>query len=326
MSAPKNVEMKYHPIKKVTAEQIIEDFPKIGAAGIAKKYNISERKVYERRYEIQKQKGVVLHPPTKGGHVQQLDKHPAAVSLGIMDGHVLVGSDSHYFPGTVSTAHEAFLEFCREYKPKVVIKNGDELDFPTISRFAHGWEKRPTVAEEIDYTASMLSEIEKSAPKSRLIWPVGNHDSRLETRIATVAPELANVKGVHLRDHFGTRWEPCMACFINSDVVVKHRIKGGIHATRNNTLNAGRTVLTGHLHSLKVAPLSDYNGTRWGVDCGTMADPYGPQFYGYTELGPMDWRSGFAFLTFVKGKLMWPETVWVSGPGTVQFRGKEWSV
>jgi hypothetical protein len=130
---------------------------------------------------------------------------------------------------------------------------------------------------------------------------------------------------VHLKDNF-PKWEPCWASFINSDVVVKHRYKSGRHAPENNTLWAGRTMVTGHLHAMKVEPLSDYNGTRWGVDCGTMADPYGPQFYNYTEMNPLNWRSGFVLLTFKKGKLIWPEPIWVSGPGTVQFRGREWGV
>ena len=310
----------------ISREQFLQEFAALGPAAMSRKYGITERNIYARRSRLQSITGTVVTTPTRGGHFQQLDRHPAAINLGIQNGHVLIGSDSHYLPGHVSTAHKAFLEFAKEYKPKVIIKNGDELDFPTISRFAHGWEKRPTVAEEVEYTASMLAEIEKTAPQAQLIWPVGNHDSRLETKIATQAPELANLKGVHLRDHFSERWKPCFAVFINKDVVVKHRIRGGIHATRNNTLNAGRTVITGHLHSLKVTPLSDYNGTRWGVDTGTMADPYGPQFYGYTELSPLDWRSGFVLLTFKGGKLMWPEMIWVSGPDTVQFRGDEWRV
>jgi predicted phosphodiesterase len=312
--------------EKIPDDLFLKEFAAIGPAALAKKYGVAERNVHARRRRLEGVIGLSVTPPRRGGHVQQLDRHPAAIQLGIQDGHVLIGSDSHYYPGVVSTAHTAFLELAREFKPKVIIKNGDELDFPTISRFAHGWETRPTVAEEIEYTSAMLAEIEKTAPKATLVWPVGNHDSRLETKIATSAPELAKMKGVHLRDHFSDRWKPCMACFINDDVVVKHRLKGGINATRNNTMLAGKTIITGHLHSLKVWPHSDYRGTRWGVDCGTMADPYGPQFYGYTELGPLDWRSGFVLLTFSKGKLLWPETVWVSGPDTVQFRGKEWTV
>jgi hypothetical protein len=264
--------------------------------------------------------------PHFGLEVAKLNNHPAAVNLGIEDGEILVGSDSHYWPGIVSTAHKAFVEFAKERKPKIIIKNGDEADFPQISRHAPiGWESRPKLSEEVDNLKAMLSEIEKASPDSRRIWPLGNHDARFETRLATQAPEYANIHGVHLKDNF-QNWEPCWAVFINADTVIKHRMKGGIHATRNNTLNAGRTMVTGHLHSLKVTPLSDYNGTRWGVDCGTMADPYGPQFYNYTELNPMDWRSGFVLLTFSKGRLLWPEPIWVSGPNEVQFRGKTISV
>ena len=308
--------------EKATRTQFLRDFAELGAAGTADKHGTSVRSAYSRRRRIEKTMGVKITPPTRGGHVQQLDQHPAAINLGIQDGHILIGSDSHYWPGIVSTAHNAFLEIAREFKPKVIIKNGDEADFPTISRHAPiAWESRPKVDEEVDNLKAMLSEIEKVAPDARKIWPLGNHDSRFETRLATVAPEYANVHGVHLKDNF-PKWEPCWATFINSDVVVKHRFKSGIHAPHNNTLWAGRTILTGHLHSMKVMPMSDYNGTRWGVDCGTMADPYGPQFYNYTELNPLNWRSGFILLTFVKGELLWPEHIFVRGPGVVDFRGK----
>lgn len=312
--------------RKITDEQLIADYPLLGPRRTAEKYGMTESKVGARKKAAEMRHGITIAPPTRGGDVKQLDQHPAVISLGIQDGHILVGSDSHYYPGIVSTAHRAFVEFAKEYKPKIIIKNGDEMDFPTISRHAPiGWEKRPTVAAEIDNTRAMLSEIEKVSPKSRRLWPCGNHDGRFETRIATLAPEYANTHGVHLKDHF-PQWEPCWAVFVNADTVIKHRIRGGIHATRNNTLAAGRTTVTGHLHQLKITPLSDYNGTRWGVDTGTMADPYGPQFYNYTELSPLDWRSGFILLTFQKGRLMWPEQIWVSGPNTVQFRGREWTV
>ena len=154
---------------------------------------------------------------------------------------------------------------------------------------------------------------------------MGNHDSRFETRLAAVAPEYAEVHGVHLKDHF-PNWEPCWAAFVNNHTVIKHRFKSGIHAPHNNTMWAGRSMVTGHLHSMKVMPLSDYNGTRFGVDCGTMMDPYGAQAYNYTELNPVNWRSGFVLLTFRKGELLWPEVIFVRGPGEVEFRGKVWNV
>lgn len=312
--------------ERTTRSTFLKEFAELGARKVSQKYGVNERSVYQRRRSIERLEGLKIESPTRGGHVQQLDKHPAVINLGIEEGHVLVGSDSHYWPGIVSTAHNAFLEFIREFKPKAIIKNGDEADFPTISRHAPiAWEKRPSVSEEVENLKAMLGEIEKLAGNARLIHPLGNHDSRFETRLATVAPEYAKIHGVHLKDHL-PKWEPCWAAFINKDVVVKHRYKAGRHAPENNTLWAGRTMVTGHLHAMKVEPLSDLNGTRWGVDAGTMADPYGPQFYNYTEMNPVNWRSGFALLTFDKGRLIWPELVWVSGPGKVQFRGKEWGI
>lgn len=310
----------------ISDELFKKEFKAIGANGMARKYHLEPRGIYDRRRRIEEREGGVLTPPTKGGHWQQLNRHPAAISLEIMDGHILVGSDSHYWPGVVTTAHQAFVKFAKEFKPKVIVKNGDELDFPAISRHAPiGWEERPKVAEEIENAKAMLAEIERAHPEARRIWPLGNHDARFESRLATIAPEYANVHGIHLKDHFPS-WEPCWACLINNHTVIKHRIKGGIYAPRNNTLHAGRSVITGHLHSLKVWPHSDYNGTRFGADCGTLADPYGPQAQNYTELNPLDWRSGFVLLTFHKGALLWPEVIFVRAPGEVEFRGKVWPI
>ena len=308
---------------KVSDTDFIKDFGRFTIGQMVQRHGLSARGIYQRRRYIEQQQGVSLTPPTKGGFVYQLDRHPAVVHLDLQDGIILIGSDSHYWPGIVTTAHRAFLEFIREYRPKFVIKNGDEADFPTISRHAPiQWEKRPSVESEVTNLQAMLSEIEKTAKGARLIWPLGNHDARFETRLATVAPEYAKVHGVHLKDHF-PKWEACMGAFINRDVAVRHRpVSGGIYAARNNTLRAGMSTVHGHLHSLKVWPHSDYRGTRFGVDCGTMAEPYGPQFEVYTEMAPVDWRSGFVLLTFSKGRMLWPEPVWVSGQGEVQFRGK----
>ena len=89
-----------------------------------------------------------------------------------------------------------------------------------------------------------------------------------------------------------------------------------------NTVNAGTSVVTGHLHSLKVTPFDDYRGTRWGVDTGTLADTNGPQFIDYMEDAPANWRSGFAVLTIKDGELLWPEVVRKHSEDTLDFRGR----
>lgn len=258
---------------------------------------------------------------------------PHRIEMEIENGVALVGSDAHYWPGIISTAHRAFVKACSDIpNVKLVDLNGDVFDGASVSRHPPiGWESNPSVIDEIEACKDRLGEIEaatlKQPGKVRKAWKLGNHDARYETRLATVAPEYARIHGVHLKDHF-PNWETAWALWINDDVVIKHRYKGGIHATHNNTVNSGKTIVTGHLHSLKVTPFTDYNGDRWGVDTGTLAQVGGPQFRDYMEDGPANWRSGFAVLTFHEGRLLWPELVHVidEEAGLVSFRGRVWHV
>jgi hypothetical protein len=85
---------------------------------------------------------------------------------------------------------------------------------------------------------------------------------------------------------------------------------------------SGTNIVTGHLHSSKTTPYTNYRGTLFGVDCGTLANPEGPQFL-YQESNPLDWRSGFVVLRFYNGKLLWPDHANVIDEerGLMSFRG-----
>lgn len=280
-----------------------------------------ERAVHMRRTRIEKRSGQQIRVPSVR-NTRLANEHPGRICIDVKDGVVLVGGDGHYWPGPATTAHRAFVKFCKTLKPQVIVMNGDAFDGATISRHPPiGWENRPSVIDEMEAVQERLGEIER-AYKCRKVWTLGNHDGRFETRLATVAPEYARVHGFHLKDHF-PNWEAAWACWINGDVVIKHRgPKGGVHAAHNNTLAAGKTMVTNHLHSLKVTPYTDYNETRYGVDCGCLAEPNGPQFLDYSEDNFKNHRSGFAVLTFRGGKLLWPEVVAVVDSETVQFRGE----
>jgi hypothetical protein len=293
-----------------------------GCAETGKRLGMTERSVHQRRARIEKRHGIQIPSPSIL-NTRKADEHPGRVCIDVQDGIVLVGGDGHYWPGPASTAHRAFVAFCKKLKPQVVVMNGDAFDGAKISRHPPiGWENRPDVVDELAAVQRRLGEIEMAAPKARKVWPLGNHDARFETRLATVAPEYARIHGFHLKDHL-PNWESCWSCWVNGEVVIKHRgPKGGVHAVHNNTMAAGKTMVTNHLHSLKVTPYTDYNDTRYGVDCGTLADPNGPQFLDYSEDNFKNHRSGFVCLTFRGGVLMWPEVVAVVDSETVQFRGE----
>ena len=304
--------------------EFVELFERHGATETSRRLNITERKVYQRRKNLEYKLKLGIHAPTSAkSHIPRPKEYPHRVNLEIDSGTIIVASDAHYWPGPASVMHRALVSFCKEYKPKAVIFNGDVIDAPTISRFAPiGWEKRPQLADEIEAAKERMHEIEKATFKARKIWPLGNHDQRFESRIASVAPEYAKIHGVHLKDHF-PHWEPCWSAWINNDVICHHRQRGGEHAPLNNAKESGKTIITGHLHSAKVSPVTDYNGTRWGVDTGCIADTDAKAFVDYTEgKADMKWRSAFGVLTFKDGKLLQPELVLKWDDDSVQFRGE----
>lgn len=253
-------------------------------------------------------------------------RYQARVHLPPQDGCVFVVTDMHYYPGDETTlAHKAALALAAELHPWAVINNGDAIDGASISRWPVGsfssLADQPTVAAEIAEAARQLADFEALPYVEYLLWNLGNHDARFETRLADKVPEFAEVNGFELKDHF-PGWAPAWATWIGDEVVVKHRFRGGMHAAQNNALWAGKTMVTGHTHRLRSVQLTDYSGDRWGVEAGTMSPIYGKHFLHYTEDNPVNWQQGFCVLTFRDRKLLPPEFCTVLADGRVCWRGE----
>lgn len=306
-------------------EQFMALFDKIGATKLSKKIGTTERNVYYRRRRLEAKYDQPITTPSKA-YLEA--KYPHRLQHEIKNGTVLIGSDFHIWPGQESTALRAFKKFADDVRPSIVILNGDVLDFPTIGRHAPiMWESAPEPYQEIEAAQDHLHDIATASRRARKIWLLGNHDARFEANLANNARQYRNIKGVHLSDHFGL-WEKGWSACINEPIrggatMVKHKPKGGgMNAARASALNSGMSYVHGHLHSQKVTPITDYNGDRYGVDGGCVADPSFKQFVNYTEDAALDWRSGFCLLTFKDGRLLMPELVSVWDDRSVQFRGE----
>lgn len=300
------------------------------ATRVSEALGVALSMVHKRRRSIERRHHVKLESAEPKAecytHLQTAHQHPQRYDLGILNGTIICWSDAHFWPGIRTVAFRGLLWALRELKPKACVNGGDAFDGASISRFPRiGWDSTPTIVQELKACEAALGEVEDAAKSARhnvvLPWCLGNHDSRLESRLAANAPEFQGVKGFTLKDHFPS-WKPCWAVW-NGDTIIKHRMSGGVHATHANVIKAGKSVVTGHLHSLKYTPYDDYNEyTRYGVDTGTLAEPDGPQFSNYLEEGPVNWRSGFAVLTFKDGRLMLPEFVKKWDANHVEFRGQ----
>ena len=309
-------------VQKITDAEFLELWEAHRSiAKISKITGMAERALHERRRKIEGRHGVQLI-----AQKNDVTKALGNISLGLENGTVIVFSDAH-FNGRRTTAFKALLWLIDELKPKVVINNGDAFDGASISRHpVSGWEDTPSVIQELNACTIALRDIQEAAGDAKLVYTMGNHDQRFGARLANVVSEFKSVKSFTLEEHFPD-WTHCMSCMVTDTLMVKHRWKGGIHATHNNAVNSGVSFVTGHLHSAKVTPWTDYLGTRYGVDCGTLAEPYGDQF-AYGENSPKNHRSAFAVLNIVDGHLLMPELCLTSDLGNdlVEWRGELWDV
>lgn len=292
---------------------------------IAKMLDRSIRQIMKRRKSVEERLGIVLaaSDDRTGRSKVSLPKIGARRLVKVV-GTVVVFSDAHFWPEEDrSPAFLALIHLIRELNPSLIVNNGDAFDGARISRHPPtDWAKLPNVADELDATIGRLGEIEEvAAPGVPLIWNAGNHDSRFSIRLAQTAPEYVAVHGMDLKDHFPA-WDFGWSLEINGNTMIKHRWHGGLHATWNNTLKSGMTMVTGHLHRLQVTHFADYHGSRWGVDCGTLSS-FGPdvQKFVYSEDSPANWAQGLCVLTYDEsGKLLPPELVHVLD-GVAYFRG-----
>jgi predicted phosphodiesterase len=309
-------------IAKANDADFIECWKKHGGpAGVSRELKMNVRSVYKRREALQA-KGYILPSfaaQQKSITSTHIPQNRRVIEHRLDNGMIFIASDCHYWPDEETVAHKAFVKLISEYKPQTVILNGDVFDGASVSRHPPLMGVvNPTPKQEIEACQDRLSEISAASKNAKKFWTFGNHDTRLFARIAANSPELTDV--LSLFDYF-PEWQTCWRIDVNDNLVIKHRWHNGIHATYNNTLKSGKSIVTGHLHKLQSVGFTDYTGRRWGVDTGTLAEPYGEQFT-YTEMNPVNWASGFVVLTIKDNTLLPPELCEVLN-GVAYFRGKE---
>ena len=248
--------------------------------------------------------------------------HEGRIDVGIENGTAIVFSDAHFYPGVKTTSYRALVAMIKQLEPAIVVCNGDAFDGSELSRFASiGWETKPSVKDELDAVAVALGDIESAAGSAKLIWPMGNHDMRYETKIANALPQLRGVQGVHLKDFF-PNWSPCWTLWVNGDTCITHFYQTGMHAIWNNLLKGQCNYISSHRHTPEVRAYTRADGTTiFGVDTGTLADALGAHNLDYQQGRHGNHRSAFAVLTWRDGELLMPELCQKWDEDHVQFRG-----
>lgn len=313
---------------KVTDDDFIAAWRKFGSpTAMANAFSMDLRSIFARRKRLEDKYGIVLDSADnthRGRPKRVVPKNGCRAINENIVGTVIVASDLHAWPGDRSVAFQALVELVKELKPSLVIANGDSVDMASISRHPPiGWQSVPTVVEELDAAKELHGELENAAPAGTpLVWLYGNHCMRFNSRLAAEAPEFRGVPGASLEDHFPA-WDFAMSMHLNKHTVVMHSWHNGVHSAYNNALKSGVSTVTGHTHRLQAVQWADYNGLRWGIECGTLSNfgPDEPKFH-YTLDRPVNWSQGFAVLNFApNGMLLEPEFCRVLN-GQAFFRGQ----
>jgi predicted phosphodiesterase len=309
--------------RKVEDEEFIKLWYQLQSAQkLSEKTGLDVRNVHVRRRAIENKYKIRLVAANSRLPEFVVRDHMSRMDVDLDNAVIFVASDAHYWPNEISTAHIAFVKLVKKHKPDIIVMNGDAVDGASISRYpksSYETFKMPSVKEELEAVSDRLGEIEKVAGNAKLVFTMGNHDMRFEAKLANQAPEFQGVPGFSLKEHF-PRWLFCMSMMVNKNLMIKHRYANGLHATYNNAMKAGVSMVTGHLHRLQATIVSDYNGTRWGIDTGTLCETDGDQM-AYGEDNPSNHCSGFAVLTIVNGRLIQPEFCAVLD-GVAYFRGQ----
>ncbi|MDR3736084.1 MAG: metallophosphoesterase [Acidobacteriaceae bacterium] len=305
------------PISPENYMRAVDALKKYGSAGAAAEALEMPRSTFRDWIKAAKLYGVEMP-------VRHEWTYPEHIHLDLKSCTVLVGGDSHFWPGQTSLVYDAFVDVAKYIKPQAIIMNGDLIDGTRVSR--HGRlrnQAAPRVKDELDEAKRQLGRL--PIVKHRIIT-LGNHDQRLDHYLANMAPE-ADDCAAGLADWFHG-WDLGYAVMINQapgiiPCEVRHYYRMGIHARWNNAVYSGIHIVTNHTHGLGVTPFNNRMGRIYGVEPGMLNWNDAVQFE-YHQGMQSRAHAGFAVLTFdEKGNLLPPEIAEFVH-GKLMFRGMSW--
>jgi hypothetical protein len=288
----------------LTDEEWIDQWHAAGRspAEMSRLTGITQRNIYRRRDWLEA-RGNDLKSVRASDQRAEIKRwtYPAAIHLDIQNGCVLVGGDSHFWPGQNPVIWQAFVKVAHHIKPDAIILNGDICDFTRVSRHpAMRNQNAPRVSEELSAAYERIGELPL---RGRRLWNLGNHCIRLDNYLANQAPEVDDYAGC-LADRFRD-WEFTYSTLINGNTEVRHLFSGGIQAAYTNAVKTGINIVTNHTHGNEVRSIIDRRGIRYAIETGMLNDPGAPQFE-FDQGVVRRCAPGFSLLSYDEEGMMLP--------------------
>ncbi len=233
---------------------------------------------------------------------------------------VLVYGDVH-FPYHDEKAVNILYKYMRDYKPNVVVINGDLVDFYSISDYNKNIDEF-RIQEELDLANEHLEKVRKLNPTAKIYFLDGNHERRLQKYLYK-HPELHDLEVLRIDKLLNFRehkikyisadydyWSKTSGYLELGDVVIMHgdsRLNGAStskyagYSAKNTMMTIQKSVVMGHVHRMAIVTHYQYNKMLYGIEHGCLS----------IKVPQANWQQGFVTFELYDNRLVNPRLHYV---------------
>jgi predicted phosphodiesterase len=227
-----------------------------------------------------------------------VDESPRTIETRAATLKVACLSDIHYPYEDVKSEHIA-LQFLKDYKPDVIVWNGDIFDMYAVSAYEKSVKKKMDIQEELDYGFERLKLWSEQVPATHY-FRMGNHEDRLRRMPASLAPALSALRSLEIENNvdfesIGFKFIPDHLDLFIGNLLFTHGTaarKGAGSSVKAHFDQFGCSVIIGHVHRLSVAYKRNKQGMHTMIENGCLCD-YDVEYAAYP-----DWCQGFTTIEY----------------------------
>ena len=224
------------------------------------------------------------------------------------------------------------MDIIHAVQPNLIVCNGDNIDFPELSKYRLTPAFAQTMQQSLDRAALFGSQMRRAAPKAKIVWLAGNHEERLPNYILDNAKAAFGIKKANDASSWPVMSVPFLCNFdknkieyipgypagdywINDNLKVIHgtKVKSQANTAHAYLRDEKVSVIYGHIHRIETAYKTrrDAHGSSTimaaSMGCLARVDGAVPSTKGSKDLDgrPMkvseDWQQGLGVITYETG-------------------------